>query len=105
MRIIIERAGIFAMFALLAIMPAAAAQVLYAWAPKPSISAPYTAPNRPIWRLSEILAAHKNQRSWSQEVLRDPDYTVRYIQMAPGEKTRTRRRRSCCTDSNCYTAA
>jgi mannose-6-phosphate isomerase-like protein (cupin superfamily) len=92
MRIIIGRAGIFAAFALLAIMPAAAQaapQILYAWAPKPSISAPYTAPNRPIWRLSEIVAAHKNQPSWSQEVLRDPDYTVRYIQMAPGEKTRT----------------
>ena len=30
-------------------------------APKPTTPTPYTAPNKPHWKLSEILAAHKGQ--------------------------------------------
>ncbi len=71
-------------------LPAVAQQnpVLYAWAPKPVPMTPWKAPNKPIWRLSEIMAAHKGEKSWVQPVVRDQDYTANYIQMAPGEKTR-----------------
>src|SRR6185295_6528338 len=62
---------------------------IFAWAAKP-ISAPYQNPNRPVHRLSDLVSAHKGQQSWSQTVVRDPGgLTGRYIQMAPGEKTKT----------------
>lgn len=62
--------------------------VNYAYAPKPAALTPYDGPNRPIWRLADILARHRGTPRWTQEVLREPDYTVRYIMMAPGEQTR-----------------
>ena len=58
------------------------------WAPKPDAS-PFVAPNKPWWKLSEILSAHAGQKSWSQPVVRDPGgLTATYIQTAPGEKTK-----------------
>ena len=32
--------------------------------------AAWVAPNKPIWRLSELLAKHKGQPNWSQTVVR-----------------------------------
>jgi mannose-6-phosphate isomerase-like protein (cupin superfamily) len=69
--------------------PAAGAAPIFAWAAKP-VSAPYHAPNRPLQRLSDLVSAHTSQQSWSQTVVRDRGgLTGRYIQMAPGEKTKT----------------
>ena len=62
--------------------------VRYAYAPKPTKLTPYSGPNRPVWRLAEILAAHRTARRWTQQVLDDPDYTVNYVMMAPGDKTK-----------------
>lgn len=61
--------------------------VQYAFAPKPAKLTPYSGPNRPVWRLTEILAAHRGAPRWTQKVLDDPDYTVTYVTMAPGDKT------------------
>jgi mannose-6-phosphate isomerase-like protein (cupin superfamily) len=74
-----------------AALPAAAQQreIFYSWSPKPTVPTPWTAPNKPIWRYAEIIAAHKGQASWSQPIVRDQDYRADYIQMTPGEKTRT----------------
>ena len=59
------------------------------WAAKPD-SSPFVAPNRPHWKLAEILSSHAGQKSWSQQVVRDPiGLSARYVQMAPGEKTKT----------------
>jgi mannose-6-phosphate isomerase-like protein (cupin superfamily) len=59
------------------------------WAPKP-VLAPFIAPNRPVWHVADLLKAHAGQKSWSQVVVRDADgLTGAYIQMAPGEKTKT----------------
>ncbi|MCP5410983.1 MAG: cupin domain-containing protein [Alphaproteobacteria bacterium] len=82
--------GVAAM-AIAAAIPASAQQrqLFYAWAPKPSVPTPWTAPNKPVWRYAEIVAAHKGQKSWVQPIVRDHDYSADYIQMAPGEKTRT----------------
>jgi mannose-6-phosphate isomerase-like protein (cupin superfamily) len=74
----------------LAAIPALAQEVFYAWAPKPAAPEGWKAPNKPVWRLPEILTAHQKQKSWVQPVVRDKDYAADYIQMAPGEKTRTR---------------
>jgi mannose-6-phosphate isomerase-like protein (cupin superfamily) len=58
------------------------------WAPKPD-AAPYVAPNRPLVKLADLLAAHARDKSWSEMVVRDPGgLTARYIQMAPGEKSK-----------------
>lgn len=63
-------------------------QVFTTWAPKPANPAGWVAPNKPVWRLAEILAAHKSEKSWVQPIVRDHDYAADYIKMAPGEKTR-----------------
>ena len=41
------------------------------WAPKPSTMTPYVAPNKPHWKISEILAAHKGQANWVQPIVRN----------------------------------
>jgi mannose-6-phosphate isomerase-like protein (cupin superfamily) len=62
---------------------------LTAWAPQPVKLTPFTAPNRLHWKLSDILAQHKNQKDWAETVVLTRDYIGQYIQMAPGEKTKT----------------
>jgi mannose-6-phosphate isomerase-like protein (cupin superfamily) len=47
----------------------------------------WTAPHKPHWKLSEVLAKHSGQRSWQEEIVNDRDFVARYISMAPGEKT------------------
>jgi mannose-6-phosphate isomerase-like protein (cupin superfamily) len=85
---------------LLTVMPTGAQQmappaqppqssIWYAWVPKSTVQSPWKAPNKPIWRLAEILAAHKGHASWTQQIVLDQDYDAKYIQMAPGEKTPT----------------
>jgi mannose-6-phosphate isomerase-like protein (cupin superfamily) len=59
------------------------------WAAKPIPPTPYVPPNRLIWRLSDILAAHKGQQDWTQHVVRTRDYDAYWISMGPGEKTKT----------------
>jgi mannose-6-phosphate isomerase-like protein (cupin superfamily) len=58
------------------------------WAAKPVPPIAYEPPNRLIWRLSEILAAHKGQASWRQPVVKTRDFEAEWISMAPGEKTK-----------------
>ncbi len=61
----------------------------YIWAAKPQ-AAPFVAPNRPHWKITDILKSHAGQKSWSQLVVRDADgLSASYIQMAPGEKTQS----------------
>jgi mannose-6-phosphate isomerase-like protein (cupin superfamily) len=62
---------------------------LEAWAPKPETPAPYIAPNRPIWRLSDLLAKHKGQSNWTETLVKTRDFIGQYISMGPGEKTKT----------------
>ena len=59
------------------------------WAPKPNRLQEYTGVNQPVTRLSEVLARHKGQTSWSEDVIETERYSARWIQMAAGEKTRT----------------
>ena len=62
---------------------------LYAWAPQPVKPTPYAAPNRPVWRLADLLAKHKGQADWTETVVKTKDFTGQWISMAPGEKTKT----------------
>ncbi|MCP5411973.1 MAG: hypothetical protein H6924_07550 [Alphaproteobacteria bacterium] len=58
------------------------------WAPKPTTMTPYVAPNKPVWRLKEILAAHKGQSDWVQPIIRNKDQVADYISMGAGVKTK-----------------
>src|SRR5579862_7558532 len=58
-----------------------------AWAPLPAKAVGYVEPNRPIWKLSELLAQHKGQQNWKEVVVSDPTLHAEYISMAPGTKT------------------
>ena len=62
---------------------------ILAWAPKPARLTPYRGPNRPLWKLSDILKTHAGQQNWAQTVVDTPDFTGAYISMAPGEATKT----------------
>ena len=59
------------------------------WAPQPVPETPFTPPNKLIWRFNDILASHKGQANWVQHVVKTRDFEGDYIQMAPGEKTKT----------------
>jgi mannose-6-phosphate isomerase-like protein (cupin superfamily) len=64
-------------------------QRIVAWSAQPSKPTPWAAPNKPHWKLTEILARHARQRSWSEDIVSDRDFIARYIAMAPGEQTKT----------------
>jgi mannose-6-phosphate isomerase-like protein (cupin superfamily) len=51
---------------------------------------PYVYPNKPIWRIADIIADHKGKSSWVQPVVRNSEQEADYIAMAPGEKTKPR---------------
>jgi len=66
------------------------AKIWFSWSPKPVPMTEWKAPNKPIWRLNEILDAHKGKADWVQPIVRDQDYAADYISMAPGGKTKPR---------------
>ncbi len=60
-----------------------------AWAAKPATLPPYKGPNRLVYRLADVLAAHKGQTNWRQEVFLSRDFEGDWISLAPGQKTKT----------------
>ena len=75
----------------LALAPASAQQapkIWFSWSPKPVPMTEWKAPNKPIWRLNEIMDAHKGKAGWDQPIVRDQDYAADYISMAAGAKTK-----------------
>lgn len=61
-----------------------------AWAPVPNTPtgpAAWKAPNKPIWKLADLLATHKGQPNWTTTVVSDEMLHADYISMAPGTKT------------------
>src|SRR4030095_11515035 len=61
-----------------------------ALAPKPAELTPYTAPHKPHWKLSDVVAQNAGKQSWSLTVVDDAHLKAQYISMAPGESTPTR---------------
>ena len=49
---------------------------------------PYVAPNRPHWKLSEILASHKGQTDWVQPIVRTREQEADYISLGAGKVTK-----------------
>ena len=58
------------------------------WSAKPTKMTPYVAPNKPHWKLSEILASHKGKSDWVQPIIRNKYQDADYISMGPGKKTK-----------------
>jgi mannose-6-phosphate isomerase-like protein (cupin superfamily) len=58
----------------------------YAWSPKPD-TLPSYGQNKPVVRLPAVLAKHKGQARWSEQVILTPRYDTKWIQAAPGDKT------------------
>ena len=50
-----------------------------AWAAKPTTPTGWIAPMKPVWRLAEILAAHKGQADWTEAIVRDSYLQADYI--------------------------
>lgn len=72
---------------LVATLPAQQPRETLAWAPQPVQNPGWTSPNKPIWKLSELLAAHKGQQNWTETVVSDTTLHADYVSMAPGTKT------------------
>ncbi|MEO8300224.1 MAG: cupin domain-containing protein [Rhizomicrobium sp.] len=60
--------------------------VWYAWSPKPD-KLPSYGQNKPVTRLPAVLARHKGQARWSEQVILTKRYDTKWIQAAPGDKT------------------
>jgi len=69
--------------------PATGSKNIVAWAAKPAKLPAFIGPNRLVYRLAEVLAAHKGKQSWKQDVFLSRDYAGAWISMEPGEKTKT----------------
>ena len=82
-----ERIGFVA--TCLALSPAAIAQQgqTLVWAPMPVQPSKWIAPNKPVTRLAELRAKHKNESNWTETVVSDALFRGEYISMAPGAKT------------------
>ena len=66
-----------------------ASKATVAWAAKPARLPPYAGPNRLVWRMADVLAAHRDKQNWSQEVFSSRDFVGEWISMAPGVRTKT----------------
>ncbi len=58
----------------------------YAWSPKPD-KLPAYGRNKPVARLPAVLARHKGQARWSEQVILTKRYDAKWIAAAPGDKT------------------
>src|SRR5258705_3369932 len=58
-----------------------------AWAAVQTESQKWTSPNRPHWKVSELLAKHKGEPNWTESIVNDATLRADYISMAPGAKT------------------
>lgn len=55
------------------------------WAPKfPPTK--YTPPHKPVTRIADLLARHKGETSWREEIVKDDHIWADYILSAPGSK-------------------
>jgi mannose-6-phosphate isomerase-like protein (cupin superfamily) len=73
---------------LAAAAPALAQDALYAWSPKPDVLTPY-GKNKPVVRQPAVLAKHKGQARWSEQVVLTKRYDAHWVQAVPGDKVAT----------------
>ena len=57
------------------------------WAPKAVKPNDWVAPHKPHTKLADVLAKHKGQTDWTQQVVDDDNLHAAYISMGPGKRT------------------
>lgn len=67
--------------------PSATPPALLGWSPKKNPVTAYTAPNKPLWKLSEVLAMHSREASWTQPIVRNKNMKADWHQLASGGRT------------------
>jgi len=77
-----------AVFALAGAQSASTAP-LEAWAPVPVKPAPFTAPNAPHKKFTDILARHRGKSDWAETEVLTRDFIGQYVSMGAGKKTKT----------------
>ena len=60
----------------------------YAWSPKPD-KLPSYGKNKPVVRLPAVLARHKGQARWSEQIIQTKRWDAKWIQAAPGDRMPT----------------
>jgi len=50
----------------------------------------YPSPMRPIWKKADLLAMHRGQNNWSEQIIKDPENDVTYNSGAPGTQVVSR---------------
>src|SRR5438105_2989748 len=63
------------------LLTAAQGRQVGALAPKPAQLTPYTAPHKPHWKLSDVVAQNAGKQSWSVTVVDDALLKAQYISM------------------------
>ena len=81
-------AVVIAALAMPALAQTQSGDVWYAWSPKPDKLPPY-GKNKPVTRLPAVLAKHKGEARWSEQVILTKRYDTKWIQAAPGDKSPT----------------
>ena len=46
----------------------------------------YTAPMRPLWKLSDLKQMHAGQNNWQEQIIKDPEQDATYNSAAPGSQ-------------------
>jgi mannose-6-phosphate isomerase-like protein (cupin superfamily) len=59
------------------------------WAPKPTKLPPYVAPMKPVTHYADVVAKHKGEARWSEDVVKTTRFHGEWVQMAAGDKTPT----------------
>jgi mannose-6-phosphate isomerase-like protein (cupin superfamily) len=59
------------------------------WAPKPAKLPPYVAPMKPVTHYADVVAKHKGEARWSEDVIKTTRFHGEWVQMAAGDKTPT----------------
>jgi len=77
------------MLGLLAGSSQVGAAPLEAWAPQPEKPAPFTAPNKPLKKFTDILARHRGKTDWAETEVLTRDFIGQYISLGTGKKTKT----------------
>ena len=57
------------------------AQQWWSYKARPGV---YAAPNKPLWKLSDLKRAHAGQNNWQEQIVRNPEQEATYNSAAPG---------------------
>ena len=60
------------------------------WAPKAAKLNPWVAPHKAHTKLADVLAAHKGQADWTEQIVDDDNLNAAYISMGPGRDPATK---------------